>query len=218
MTGIGRLPDGLTLPPLLLRALEEAHQEPPRAYHHFGHVREVLAHYRDVDEGPGWERPREMFLAVLYHDAIYRPGSGDNEAKSAALARESIARWIPDEGIDEEQVARAILLTADHGTLRPQDVTRDEAHFLDCDMAILGADRARFDAYQREIAQEYDHIPKAAFLEGRRAFLASVLSRPRIFLSEMFHTRLNAAARENLARALTPPGARSDASPPSTSE
>ena len=66
--------------------LEAAYAQPPRAYHDFHHVGEVLRHYDEVAAGPGWTQPREVALAVLYHDAIYQPGSSDNESRSARFA------------------------------------------------------------------------------------------------------------------------------------
>ena len=71
-------------------SLEAAYATPQRAYHNFGHVQEVLRHYADVAAGPGWAQPVEIYLAVLYHDAIYESGRKDNEALSAALAAERL--------------------------------------------------------------------------------------------------------------------------------
>ena len=79
--------DGWTLPDKVIASLTAAYAVPARAYHHFGHVREVLRHYHEVSAGPGWRHLRETGAAVLYHDAIYQPGRTDNEARSAELAR-----------------------------------------------------------------------------------------------------------------------------------
>ena len=76
-------------------ALRAAYATPPRAYHNFAHVQEVLRHYDDVAAGPGWRQPREVYLAVLYHDAIYEAGRRDNETRSAALAREALLARAP---------------------------------------------------------------------------------------------------------------------------
>jgi len=187
-------------------ALEAAYVDPPRAYHDFGHVHEVLAHYDEVAAGPGWMQPDEVFLAVLYHDAVYAPGRKDNEARSAALAREAIARWLPAHGIDAGRVSMLIEATARHGTLAPDQVDREAALFLDCDMAILGAAPERFDAYDAGIAREYrGRVPSWLFAFNRRRFLKALLEAPRIFLSGFFHERLDAAARDNLRRALGRP-------------
>lgn len=199
----------VTLPPGQLEALEAAYADPPRAYHDFGHVREVLRHYDAVATGPGWVQPDEVRLAVLYHDAVYEAGRRDNEARSARFAVDEIARWLPDAGIESGRVAELIELTARHGQFGPHDfgktaVAADTCHFLDCDMAILGAGPDVFDAYDRAIAAEYrGHVPDWLFRINRRRFLKSLLARPRIYLSEFFHERLDAPARANLRRAIT---------------
>src|SRR5690606_18006648 len=110
----------IPLPPGMLDALRLAYSTPPRVYHHFGHVEAVLAQFDAVAAGPGWARPREAWLAMLYHDAVYEPGRRDNETRSAALAAESIARWLPDAGLDATHVVELIELTARHGSLRPE--------------------------------------------------------------------------------------------------
>lgn len=199
---------GLVLPDAMLDALQAAYATPPRAYHHFGHVLEVLGHYARVAADTGWRRPREVALAVLYHDAIYVAGRSDNESRSAALAREHIASWLPDAAIDPARVATLIDATARHGQWSPDDFARDPAgddtrRFLDCDMAILGADSAAFDAYDAAIAQEYlGVVPRWIYRRKRRAFLAGLLQRPRIYLDDGFHARLDATARANLQRAV----------------
>lgn len=194
----------LVLPREQQTTLEAAYATPPRAYHNLQHVHEVLRHYDAVTAGPGWRQPAEVYLAVLYHDAIYEAGRRDNEARSAELAVEHIARWLPDQGIDAARVAELIHLTARHGQFAPGDVDGEAALFLDCDMAILGAGPALFDAYDRGIAAEYrSHVPAWLFKLNRRRFLKGLLARERIFLSDFFHERLDAQARINLRRAVT---------------
>lgn len=198
----------LTLPTAMLSALEAAYATPPRAYHDFRHVQEVLRHFAEVSAGPGWTQPAEVYLAVLYHDATYEAGRKDNESRSAALAMAQIAQWLPDTGIDVLRVAELINLTTRHGQLSPDDfdgdgLALDTLHFLDCDMAILGADPAVFDAYDRGIEEEYrGHVPGFLFRLNRRRFLKGLLARERIFLSELFHQRYDAAARANLKRVI----------------
>lgn len=189
-------------------ALETAYAMPPRAYHDFHHVGEVLRHYDEVAAGGGWMQPREVALAVLYHDAIYEPGRSGNEARSARFALDQIAQWLPEAGIDAQRVAQLIELTARHGRFEPAEFDGDPAPedarlFLDCDMAILGAEPAVFDAYDRGIAAEYrGKLPAWLFRLNRRRFLKGLLARERIFLSDFFHARLDARARANLRRAV----------------
>ena len=193
----------VALPPEQRAAIEAAYAMPARAYHNLHHVGEVLRQYADVLQGPGWSHPDEVAFAVLYHDAIYVAGAKDNEARSAALARAHLAQWWPT--LDGGRVADLIEQTARHGTLSPGDVADEETRlFLDCDMAILGAPPAVFDAYDRGIAAEYRSVvPSWLFAINRRRFLKGILGRERIFLSDFFHARLDAQARQNLRRAVT---------------
>ncbi|KYF74273.1 hypothetical protein BE11_07155 [Sorangium cellulosum] len=195
-------PADLALPEPLWRAVCAAYGEPGRAYHDLVHVREVLGRVGEAGRDVGWRRPREVFLAALFHDAVYVPGRHDNEARSAALAREAVARWLPGAGLDEDVIERLILLTARHGALGPADVDDEEALFLDCDMAILGSDPAAFDAYDRAIAAEYSAVPPELYAAGRRRFFEKLLALEHIFLSPYFRDRLEARARDNLRRKL----------------
>lgn len=184
------------------QAIADAHATPPRAYHNLDHVHAVLRLWREVHDGPGWDGPAETFFAVLYHDAVYVPGRGDNEARSAVIAREHLVRWQPC--VDADRVAELIEFTARHGRLSPEEVDRDAALFLDCDMAILGATPAEFAAYDRAIAAEYRGVvPAWMYRLNRRRFLKGLLARERLFLSEYFHASRDARARINLRRAVT---------------
>ncbi|MDB4957706.1 MAG: hypothetical protein JWO36_5275 [Myxococcales bacterium] len=183
-----RLPDPLT------ERLADAYHEPHRAYHTAEHVAEVLGWFDRVADDVGWRRPAEVYVAIVFHDAIYAPGAKDNEARSAAWARQVA---LP---VDADRVAELIELTARHGSIDAVDP--EAALFLDCDMAILGAPPDAFDAYDHAIAIEYKQVPPEAYRSGRRAFLQGLLAKPRIFLSNYFHDRLDAQARANLRRAL----------------
>jgi predicted metal-dependent HD superfamily phosphohydrolase len=188
------------LPDEMVNDARTAYASPGRAYHTWEHVEEVLSRWDEVARDVGWLKPRETRVALLYHDAVYVPGRHDNEEASAELSRGAIARYTPD--VDAERVASLILLTAKHGKLGPADVDAEAALFLDCDMAILGAERARFDDYERAIAVEYSVVPPELYAAGRRRFLETLLSTPRIFCSDYFHARLDGAARDNLRRTL----------------
>lgn len=174
-----------------------------RCYHDFAHVADVAARYGEVARDVGWSRPREVFMAVLFHDIVYEVGAADNEARSAQKARDAVARWFVDAGLDGDYIARLIELTAGHSTIERDAVSMEEALFLDCDMAILGADPATYDRYEINVAAEYEAVyPAIHYRQGRRHFLAGLLARERIYLSDYFHARLDARARANLTRVL----------------
>jgi predicted metal-dependent HD superfamily phosphohydrolase len=195
-------PPGLAPQPGFIELVRRAYASAGRVYHDIHHVEEVLRRFVEVARDVGWRHPREVYLALLFHDAVYVPGSRDNEARSADLARDVVAKYLPDPTLDRDRIAQLILLTSAHGRLSPADVDPDAALFLDCDMAILGADREVFEAYDAAIATEYANMAPADYLAGRRAFLAHLLDREYIFLSEYGRARWEAAARRNILQAI----------------
>lgn len=194
-------------PPLLLpfdapdafwRAVERLYATPRRYYHCFQHIEHL------VDElcRLSWDHVPEVYLAGIFHDAVYDVERQDNEARSALVARFAIERWLPSLEVSIPLVERLILLTARHGQLGPGDVNDEEALFLDCDMAILATHPRTYDAYEDAVAAEYAAVcTPEQWAAGRRAFVESLLARPRIFLSSAFAPR-EQAARRNLHRAL----------------
>lgn len=199
---VGPLPAGLAPPEDFWQALHDGYGSPPRHYHTIDHVVEVARWYQVVAREQGWQHPREVLLAVLFHDVVYQAGARDNEQRSAAVAVDAARRWL-DPDIDTDQVARLIELTARHGGLRPDDVDAETALFLDCDMAVLGAPADVYARYEQGVAAEYLGVyPPELFAHGRRRFLEGLLARERIYLSDFFHARLDEPARKNLRDAL----------------
>ena len=54
-------------------------------------------------------------------------------------------------------------------------------------------------AYAAAIRREYTAVPEAAWRLGRAQVLDRFLARPRLYQTDLFHDRLEAAARANLA-------------------
>jgi predicted metal-dependent HD superfamily phosphohydrolase len=200
---VGPLPAALAPPEGFWQALHDGYHSPPRHYHTIDHVVEVARWYQVVAREQGWTRPREVFLAVLFHDVVYQAGARDNEQRSAAVAADALQRWLGDAGIDTRYVAQLIELTARHGGLAAGDVDAEAALFLDCDMAVLAAPADVYARYEQGVAAEYLTVyPPELFAQGRRRFLEGLLARERIYLSPFFHDRLDAPARANLRNAL----------------
>ncbi len=194
------------LPAAMWAELEAAYQTPPRAYHTIQHVHEVAAHYRHVATSVGWKYPKEAYLAVLYHDAVYQAGRKDNEARSAELAVEAVVKYLANESIDTTKLSNLIELTARHGHLHAVNLDEDSKLFLDCDMAILGSEPAQFLAYDKAIANEYrGKLPGWMFQFYRRKFLKGLLDSPRIYLSDLFQASHETRARANIEGLLKKP-------------
>ncbi|PRH87916.1 hypothetical protein C5L14_08370 [Labrys okinawensis] len=176
-----------------------AYRDPRRHYHGLGHIEAMLAGLQDCR--PLLHDAEAVELAIWFHDAVYDAASPDNEERSADLAREVLAGQLEQERL--EQVAALILATRRHELAglagRPQS---DMAYFLDLDLQILGAEAARFDAYEAAVRREYAHVPEAAWRTGRAAVLQRFRARRRLYFSDLFAEKLEEGARANLARSL----------------
>ena len=195
-----------------LTGLRTRYAEPHRAYHTQAHVDAMLAGLQGL--GDAVAHPNTVELAIWYHDAIYDPAATDNEGRSADLLRAELT-GLADPGL-LAQAEALVCWTADHRIPPglPADRHQDAALFLDLDMAVLGADREAFDAYERGIAAEYVPIHgQDRFRAGRRQFIQEMLARPRLFHSETFHRLSDIPARANLQRALATHAAPADRAP-----
>jgi predicted metal-dependent HD superfamily phosphohydrolase len=174
----------------------EAWSEPHRRYHTLEHLSECLVLFRESEVRRECERPHEVMVALWLHDLVYDTARTDNEERSAEEARKLLsAAGVAEEAV--ERIAALILATKHHVAETP-----DAAVLLDVDLAILGAGPERFARYEAQIREEYGWVPDEAYRAGRRAVLERFAGRPRIFLTNTLHDRLEARARANLAAAL----------------
>ncbi len=171
------------------------HGEARRHYHTLAHVEACLT-WLDWYAGLA-ARPAEVALALFFHDAIYDPRAYDNEAKSAALARERLAELgVPAAAI--ERIGHGIEATAHH------DATHGDAQLLvDLDLTILGARPAVFDDFEARIRREYAHVPPARFATGRRTVLERLAARSPIYRTPPLAAQLEEQARANLDRRIS---------------
>jgi predicted metal-dependent HD superfamily phosphohydrolase len=175
--------------------LEAAYREPARAYHTAAHINDCLReldHHRELAA-----KPDEVEAAIWFHDAVYVPGASDNEARSAKLA---IAE-LTSAGASSDLAYRVgeLVLATRHSEVPSAP---DAQLLCDIDLAILGRDLPAFDAYQRQIQQEYAWVPGALYRKGRAKVLQDFLSRHSIYQTPAFNARYETMARQNLTRAL----------------
>jgi predicted metal-dependent HD superfamily phosphohydrolase len=171
------------------------YSEPHRAYHNLAHIEHCLDEFESSRELATDANSIEM--AIWYHDVVYDPRAKDNEQRSADVAVE-VARDAKLPTAFTQRVADLILAT--RHIAPPSDP--DAAILVDVDLSILGQPAERFDAYERQIRQEYDWVEAAAFAEGRGAILKSFLERAAIFSTPFFWDKYERQARENLKRSI----------------
>jgi len=179
----------------LRQELQRRYGEPQRHYHTMQHLGECLAWF-DREQALA-ERPGEVALALWFHDAIYDVHAHDNEARSADWARQALqAAGASDASADR---VHALVMATRHDAV-PEG--RDAELLIDIDLSILGAERARFDEYERQVHAEYGFVPEEIRLPRRRAILQRFLDRPAIYATPRMHALLEARARENLQRSI----------------
>ena len=193
-------------------SLLQAWEQPHRAYHHSGHLSQMLANldrlYAHRTQG---STPLALVLAAWFHDAVYEGAPGEDERRSEQLANASLESLVTAgllTGHELQMVSLLVRATATHELPESADLPAgyeraDIQFFLDADMAILAADSTRYRRYLRGVRSEYSHFDDEAFRTGRTTFLRSILGRERIFLSEQALKLWEEPARANLQAELS---------------
>ncbi len=172
-----------------------------RYYHNLSHIQSMLQTIQSMPAGEYDETAVQ--LAVWFHDVIYDPQKGDNEAQSAAYARQVLAPLLAPALVAE--VERLILLTVTHDTA----VTDANGRvLLDADLATLGSNPAAYDQCGAAIRREYAWAPEEIYRRERAKLLTRFLQKERIFNCDAFWEQLEERARQNLRRELANLGRR----------
>ena len=175
--------------------LVAAYSEPHRYYHTVAHLEACLAEFDTARALAAF--PAEVELALWFHDAVYAPTAGDNEARSAAWASEFLAEagvaLEARERVHDHIMATRHAAEADSG---------DTALVVDVDLSILGQDEATYDAFEANVRKEYRWVPWFVYRRKRGEILQSFLARDAIYASVHFRDRYETRARANLRRAI----------------
>lgn len=175
--------------------LAAAYAEPHRHYHTAAHIGACLT---ELEAARGLARfPFEVEAALWFHDAIYDPKASDNEQRSAdwAVAFLSGAGAAAAVG---ERVRGHVMATRHDG----EAGAPDSALVVDIDLSILGQPPAEYDAFERNVREEYRWVPGPLYRRRRREILQSFLDRRRVYALPHFYERYEAQARSNLERAI----------------
>jgi predicted metal-dependent HD superfamily phosphohydrolase len=192
----------------VFNGLVEAYSEPHRSYHTLTHVVSMLDEIETLGDEISFHDPAAVKFAVWYHDVVYIPVEGmgsnrpvmNNEERSAdRLQNDLEVMGLPAELNKKAQVY--IMCT----THQLPNADHDAQFVMDLDLLILGKPPKEFDRYEAGIRAEYGLVPEPLFRDRRAKFLRAFLDRefrPSIYQTELFRSRYEAAARENLARSL----------------
>lgn len=164
-----------------------------RHYHAMEHVADCLRQLAGMNAVYGRQiRFREeLIVAVIYHDCVYDPLAKNNESLSAEAA---VAAYL---NLNAEVLRRIVMATLHSGG--PLG-SIEEMIMADVDLAGLAIEFAAFQENTAKIRKEYSMVSDEAFRQGRCAFLEGMLKRPRLYYTDLYFGRYEAAARENLRR------------------
>ncbi len=178
--------------------IRRRYDEPWRRHHVFEHplslFADFIAHKQELKDSGA------VAWTILYHDSIYDPEAppGRNEELSAQLVELETPVFLPVRGV--RKIAHYTRATANH-SVAEQD--QDLEFFLDADLAILGASPKRYDAYARDIREEYRHVKPELYIPGRIGILRSLAKRHQsreVYGTEIFRAKYEEQAQANIAR------------------
>lgn len=182
-------------PDAVFDELAAAYEAPERAYHNLHHIADCLDELERSEYLA--ERPREIELAIWFHDLVYDTHRRDNESRSAARAMEVIR----DAKMQHVTVA-AVQDLIEATTHDAAPATNDGRLIADIDLTIFGSKADRFDAYEAAIRWEFAWVDEAEFRSQRAKVLHHFLHQPHIYHTAMFRGKYENTARANLQRSL----------------
>jgi len=181
-------------PPGSFAALERYYGGSDRHYHGTLHILACLAHLDRLHDLA--QQPAQVELALWMHDVIYDTRRQDNEAASAALARE----WLVEAGLEQHgEVVRELIMATCH---QAGWITGDAALTADIDLSILASDPPVYAEYQAAVRREYAWVPDALFNAGRAKVLRQLLDQPQLYQCAALQRDWEARARQNLTTEL----------------
>lgn len=166
-----------------------------RHYHSIEHIYSMcdlwVKHKEDM------LRPIFVFLAIIYHDVIYKSNRKDNEEQSAeyfhTIAFESKFNMQASEIVYVKDLIRY----TEHNCFFAEKLHKDAQLLLDFDLSVLSKSEDVYSKYSKDIRQEYKRYPNFIYNKGRLDVLNSFLQKDRIYLTEEF-SLFEESARKNI--------------------
>lgn len=142
----------LGFPAEVLANYNESH----RFYHTISHLTDVLDYLKEREHTDD-----ELFLAAVYHDAIYDPKASDNEERSAQLFLDhSKNSSLTSE--QKQNIQQYILDTKDH------EASSERSQILiDADLNILSQPFSKLIEYEHKIFREFQFVDYKTYLPKR---------------------------------------------------
>ncbi|GJL83204.1 MAG: hypothetical protein DHS20C01_28380 [marine bacterium B5-7] len=178
----------------IFHGIDGRYREPHRRYHTRGHIVHCLCQLDTLSQDDPDKLAVE--LALWFHDVVYEIGDPNNEENSADWFRARAMDDLPEALID---AVCAMIIATVH---QAPPTNRRAALTVDIDLSSFGLPYAAFIRDSQAVRDESPHLSDNLFYQGQRAFLERLTMRDQIFTSDHFNTRLEARARDNIAKTL----------------
>ncbi len=139
------------------------YQEPHRFYHTTLHLLDVVNQLLKME---GFDE--ELFLAAVYHDAVYDPQANDNEERSAKLFLEE-AKNTKLSKEEKDRIYQLILDTKTH-----KASTEKSKLLIKADLNILEQPLDKLIEYEHQIFKEYQFVDYTIYQPKRIEVLKSL--------------------------------------------
>jgi predicted metal-dependent HD superfamily phosphohydrolase len=142
-----------------------------RKYHDIEHLYKVTYRVNKLSEQEGLNNKQytSLIIAAMFHDAVYTPGSKNNEVKSAAITT-NILLATNNLDLDFGVITSLILFTIYDRPAR--NLLEKILH--DADWEGFGQRWSVYEKHSRDIRAEYPNVSDEQFRAGRKQFLESV--------------------------------------------
>lgn len=158
-----------------------------RVHHNLKRLIGVLARVDELSEET--HDPEVVRLAAWYHGAVFTSAAqqayahkgGADAGGSATLARTELSAL----GVPEPVIGRVVSLVRALSRHVPPPDDIDAQALCDADLGGLAAEPQRYEAYRREVREEYAHIPERDYVESRLAIVTRLLERKQLFASPL---------------------------------
>jgi len=175
--------------------IETCYSDSNRYYHSLSHLQNMYQELSQVKEQiEEWDT---ILFSSFYHDIVYDVSNGDNEERSAELAKRNLRSIsFPDAKIN--QCYAQIIATKVH----IKSGNHDTNLLTDSDLAVLGQEWNVYSDYSQNVRKEYSKYSDKVYNQGRINVLTHFLKMESVFKTEYFIDKYEKKARKNLSEEL----------------
>ena len=166
-----------------------------RFYHNIEHIYsmcDLWVQYRDKIT-----RPSFVFLAIIYHDIIYKTYRSDNEEQSAEYFHNLAFKKHFSLEANEIVYIKDLIKYTKHNCFFDLKLHKDAQFLLDFDLAVLSRSEDVYSQYTIDIRKEYKRYPNFLYKKGRTDVLKGFLDKEQIYLTKEFSC-FEEKARKNI--------------------